>query len=335
MSQILSTDAVAPAQRVAYWSDAVCMTYVQLECDTPHARDFRGSIAHHRLPGLDFSVVRSCAQQVVRTPRAIACAADDYVIASLQLQGNAVISQDGRDALLSPGDFAIYDSTRPYRLQFGSDFEEVVLKMRGKQLRELLRDTTRLTATTVSGRIGAGYLLTSMVRTLRDEIECLSPASSGAVAAGVVQVLAAGLQSLPACSTAPRSSMAAYHLARIHQCMEDRLRDPLATIESMAAELGMSAGHLHRVFKAEAQSPAQYFWGRRLDACSRELLDPRRAKASVAEIAFGWGFNDAAHFSRAFRDRFRCTPRDWRRQSADASTGAAAADAVGPLPPLQ
>ena len=30
-------------------------------------------------------------------------------------------------------------------------------------------------------------------------------------------------------------------------------------------------------------------------------------------IAFGWGFNDAAHFSRAFRERFRRSPREWRQ----------------------
>ena len=30
------------------------------------------------------------------------------------------------------------------------------------------------------------------------------------------------------------------------------------------------------------------------------------------EIAFGWGFNDAAHFSRIFRARFGCSARELR-----------------------
>jgi len=34
----------------------------------------------------------------------------------------------------------------------------------------------------------------------------------------------------------------------------------------------------------------------------------------VGEIAYGRGFNDAAHFSRAFRERFGCSPREWRQQ---------------------
>ena len=321
MRQVLTTDAVAPGERLAYWTDMVCSTYVQLECDAPGRGSFGGSILSHDMPGLDFSVVRSRAQRVVRTPHAISAAADDYVIVSLQTRGQGFVSQDGRDAVVAPGDFAIYDSTRPYVLRFDDDFEEVVLKLRGDSLRARLRDTQKLTATTVRGQAGAGRLLMTMVGTLRDEVAHLQPASAAAVASAIVDVLVAGLHSLPACGRAELSSLSAYHVARVKQCIDERLRDPSLTIESVAAALGMSVGHLHRVFKAEPQSPSQYLRDRRLAACSQELLDPRRAKASVAQIAFGWGFNDAAHFSRSFKACFGCTARDWRRQAAGAPPG--------------
>ena len=316
MSETLSTAAWPAEQRLPFWIDMICQTYVQLECDAPNREAFSGSIVTHRLPGLDLSVVSSRAQRVMRTPRTIGSATDDYIIVSLQTQGNAVISQDGRDAAMAPGDFAIYDSTRPYTLHFDDDFEEIVLKLRGDPLRAMVRDTDKLTATTVSGRAGAGHLLINMIRTLRDEVDSLAPASAAAVASGVVNVLVAGLQSLPACGKTELSSMAAYHVARIRGRIDERLREPALTIESVAAELGMSVGHLHRLFKSEPLSPSQYLWNRRLEACSRELLDPRRGKASVAAIAFAWGFNDAAHFSRAFRERFHASPREWRRQGA-------------------
>ena len=88
--------------------------HLLVECDAPNRDALRGSIVTHRLPGLDLSVVRSRAQRVMRTPRAIGSATDDYIIVSLQTQGNAVISQDGREATMAPDDFATYDSTRPY-----------------------------------------------------------------------------------------------------------------------------------------------------------------------------------------------------------------------------
>ena len=102
-----------------------------------------------------------------------------------------------------------------------------------------------------------------------------------------MSILVAGLQSLPACNGVDPSSMTAYHVARFKRLVDERLRDPALSVASIAAELGISVGHLHRLFKCDPLPPAQYMWNRRLEACGRELLDPRRGKASVAEIAFG------------------------------------------------
>ena len=59
-----------------------------------------------------------------------------------------------------------------------------------------------------------------------------------------------------------------------------------------------------RYAEPQPLTPSQYIWERRLEACSRDLLEPRLAGRPVADIAYGRGFNDAAHFSRAFRERF-------------------------------
>ena len=40
MSQLLTTAAVEPARQLAYWTEMVCDTYVQLDCDAAaDARD--------------------------------------------------------------------------------------------------------------------------------------------------------------------------------------------------------------------------------------------------------------------------------------------------------
>jgi AraC-like DNA-binding protein len=57
-------------------------------------------------------------------------------------------------------------------------------------------------------------------------------------------------------------------------------------------------------------------WAQRLEACRRELGDPQQGHRSISDIAFGWGFNDAAHFSRAFRERFGLSPREWRASNS-------------------
>jgi AraC-like DNA-binding protein len=317
MTQLLSTDAVSRDQRLAYWTDMICNVYVQLECDAVHEDDngdFAGSIRQHTLPSLDMSVVTSGPQKVMRTPGHIAKSSDDYFLVSIQARGQGVVRQDGRDAVLAAGDFALYDSTRPYELLFEEAFEQIVLKLPGERLRSELRDTEALTATTVSGREGAGHLLLGMIRTLREDIDTLQPASALAVANGVQNILVAGLQTLPAARAPALSNLTAYHLARVKRRIDEQLADPLLSVGTLATGLGVSVSHIHRVFKSEPLTPAQYIWERRLEACSRDLLEPRLAGRPVAEIAYGRGFNDAAHFSRAFRERFGCSPREWRQQ---------------------
>lgn len=51
-------------------------------------------------------------------------------------------------------------------------------------------------------------------------------------------------------------------------------------------------------------------------ACAGHLQALRSAGRPVGEIAYGRGFSDAAHFSRAFRERFGCSPREWRQRIA-------------------
>jgi transcriptional regulator GlxA family with amidase domain len=44
---------------------------------------------------------------------------------------------------------------------------------------------------------------------------------------------------------------------------------------------------------------------------ARHLIE--NTQKSFAAIAVECGFSDSSHFSRMFRDRFACTPRDFRR----------------------
>jgi AraC-like DNA-binding protein len=70
------------------------------------------------------------------------------------------------------------------------------------------------------------------------------------------------------------------------------------------------------VWGGEGCSLSDWIWSLRLDAAKRELCDPAQAARSISEIAFACGFNDAAHFSRAFRARFGCPPRDLRPRTS-------------------
>ncbi len=313
MHSIVSTDAVEPSQRLAFWTDLVCDTYVQLDCDAAGgAATIEGDIRADEFATLQLSQVTATPQIVRRTAAKIAHASEDYFLVSIQTRGEGLIMQDERTARLAPGDFALYDSTRPYELRFESAFQQYVLRLPGPTLRTALRDTQRLTASTVSGQRGAGHLMIGMIRTLAADIDTLAPESAAAVAESVTQILIAGLSALPAARQQPVSQLTAYHREQIKACARARMRDPALTVAGIAAQLHLSTSTLHRAWAGEACSIAEWIWAQRLDAARRDLCDPGLTARSVSEIAFSWGFNDAAHFSRAFRARFGCSARELR-----------------------
>ncbi|MGE5115032.1 MAG: helix-turn-helix domain-containing protein [Betaproteobacteria bacterium] len=312
---VLSTASVPPHERRAFWNDMVCDVFVQLECDAARDVDFDGSIRSETLATLEISEVRSQAQRVMRTPRQIAKACEDYFLVSIQTEGRGVVRQDGREALLAPGDFALYDSTRPYELLFDAPFSQTVLMLPGAQLRRAMKRTEAITATTVSGREGAGHLLIAMIDCLRRDAPALQPESAAAVADSVGHILVGGLRTLPAARRQGASDLARYHVARIRQHVQRHLADPDLSVGSTARAVGLSMAHVHRLFQAEDQPLAHHIWSERLEACKRRLADPACAGQGVSRIAFELGFNDAAHFSRAFRARFGVSPREWRERA--------------------
>ena len=196
-------------------------------------------------------------------------------------------------------------------------FSSIVLKLPGPTLRTALRDTHRLTATSVSGARGAGHLMIGMIRTLAADIDTLAPESAVAVADSVTQILIAGLSALPAAHRPALSNLTALHREQIKASVRTRLREPGLSVAAVAAQLRLSPSTLHRAWAGEPCSLADWIWAQRLDAARRDLCDPALAARSVSEIAFSWGFNDAAHFSRAFRARFGCAPRVLRALGGD------------------
>jgi AraC-like DNA-binding protein len=313
MGQTISTASIEPSQRLAYWTDLVCDTFVQLDCDPGAGQhSIEGDIHADELASLRLSKVTATPQVVRRTAAKIARASEDYFLVSIQTRGEGLIVQDGRVAKLAPGDFALYDSTRPYELRFDGAFQQYVLQLPGPTLRTALPDTAALTASTVSGQRGAGHLMIGMIGTLAADIDTLAPASAHAVAESVTQILIAGLSALPAAKRAPVSHLTAYHREQIKACARARLRDPALNVATLAAQLRLSPSTLHRAWSGEACSLTEWIWAQRLDAARHDLCDPNQAARSVSEIAFSWGFNDAAHFSRAFRARFGRSARALR-----------------------
>lgn len=82
------------------------------------------------------------------------------------------------------------------------------------------------------------------------------------------------------------------------------------TVPELAAQLGISAGHLRRIVKQSTRAtPRQWLCNLRLEQAARLLANP---SLRVKEVQWQVGITDPSHFARDFRDRFGMCPTEFR-----------------------
>jgi AraC-like DNA-binding protein len=204
------------------------------------------------------------------------------------MPGRCVLSQDGHTAVLAPGEFAVLDASRPYRLAF-EGIRWVLVAAAPADLAEGRPDELSRIAVTRTGR--PPMLLPDAPRELS--------------ATGRVEVTS---QSSPVPALTPRSDL----LRRIHEHMEHNLADPHMSAHSIAAANHISTRYLHKLFKSQGTTVNGWIRGRRLAACKRELTDPRCGHRSIGAIGARWGLAPASYFSRIFKETYGCTPSQVR-----------------------
>jgi AraC-like DNA-binding protein len=304
------------------WPDSLFSTPAEVDCEPPHEAESFGDVECSRIGNLDFTHLRSSGPRVRRMTDRISRDQEDFCLVLVQREGRGTLHQDGRVGVMKPGDFVLNDCTRPYELAFEGDRHDIcMLRLPRHLLAVHVPNVEELSAITVSGSSPAGSLLRTMVDTLCDGVSDLPPASAVSVCDAITSVVGAGLRSLPEANRRKPSKLTAYHLARIRAYVQEHLRDPELSIRAVADGVQLSPDHICRLFRNEPVPLSRLIWQQRLEACQRDLADPRFANLSVSDVAFSWGFKDAAHFSRSFRERFGTSPRDWRAASHHVGRG--------------
>jgi len=152
---VLDTSSSVPDRRLAVWQDIVCDTFVGARLPVGHAGTRSG--------GSVFAISgRACDVYTRSIPAPRGCSARPSRIARAPARiscwwrwensGVNGVYQDGREAVVSAGQFTIYDTTRPYELRFDDSFSQTILQMPRKLLQQRIGAFDKLTATTFSKR---------------------------------------------------------------------------------------------------------------------------------------------------------------------------------------
>jgi AraC-like DNA-binding protein len=318
---VFDASVLATADRFEAWKDAVNSAFVPLTVASTQAELFSGSLITQSVGSAQMCEVVGAASQVRRTSREIAGNDPGLIKLGLQLRGYSVVAQDGREAALTPGDFAIYDTSRPYDLYFDDSFRMLVVMFPPEALQLSRSNIASLTASRISGRQGLGSLTSSLLGAMGEQLRAgLMPDAmsvSDALLSLVSAVFAERIE-----PESPLTSQRLVLLARVKAYISTHLADPELTVSDVAAAHHISVRYLQKLFEEHGGTASAWIRRKRLENCRQDLLNPLLRDRPVSAVGMHWGFTDASSFSRAFKSAFGHAPAEYRYSFSPAAVPA-------------
>ncbi|WGS23586.1 MULTISPECIES: helix-turn-helix domain-containing protein [unclassified Bradyrhizobium] len=313
MPALFTTEDAPTHRRLALWQDIVCDVFVQLDCKSDLGTAFHGAITSSQVGPAKCSTVSSSQQRVLRTPSRIARATEDFVLFALGRRGAGAVLQDGRETVIQPGEFAFYDTTRPYELRFDDDFTQTIFQVPRAMLHRRFAGTEPLTATTFTPDRPVERLASQFIAGLSEVADRLDDDTAIRLADQAVDLLAMAMSERLGRATLTSSTHRSGLLYRLKAHVLAHLPNPDLGLAETAAALGISPRYINSLFADEDTSFQRFVLAQRLERCKRDLASLTHAHRHISEIAFAWGFNDLSHFGRVFREHYGMSPRDWRQ----------------------
>lgn len=313
MSPVLDTAFVPPQDREEVVRHAVWDSLVAVDIDHgPPAEDISVRIGLGAVGPLRFCSARASAVTIRRTERLAREDEEPAVFLGLQVTGTSLVAQNGRECVLRPGELAVYESIAPYTLLFDEGVDHHFLRFPRATLAlpdRLLRDTTTVT-------LGRDHPLVGLAFTYFSQLAVSEASHQGVYAEAVVEpsveLLRAVLTTRHGSAALARGPLEATLSLRVTHYIREHLADPDLSAARIATAHGISVRHLYTVLSRSGISLGDWIRTRRLAECRRELAGPNGRRRTIAAIGRRWGFVDATHFSKAFKQTYGISPRTWR-----------------------
>jgi len=312
-----STDAFPVHQRHHAWRDALQSHRLRSEL-APQAPLLYGSLTAGRTTrGVGLARIASSPQTLTRLGEAGAGA--DAVWLALHLGGEAVLHDGPQCIELAPGDIVLGPARGHAGIDFRSDFRQFIVSMPSASLKARLPGAPALALAHLPGRAGLGRLFAGTLSALADAFDTLDDGDIAPVESALSEFIATrqAQQRDPSLPTASRTREAA--MQRLCRYVDEQLSDPSLSLAAVAAHERVSERQVQKLFEGLGLSFTAYLRQRRLERCRADLANRQYGHLSISDICFRWGFNDPAHFSHCFRDRYAMSPRQFRQQANDAS----------------
>jgi len=316
--ELLSTHGLPTIGRAAAWAELYATRMSQCEFTPGNNDKFDAELRIGQLGPVKLArlTVDNCS--VERKQSHIARNSPRIYNFLLQAEGASTFYHCGKEANLVAGDFVLCDTGLPHYFMTRDHSITVMVRVPGEILRTYLPTPEQFCGQHLGHASGLTGTVAAMVRELSGGIDSsMGPDYEDRVARYLLEMIS--MSYTMGVDTVEEASAIAWQRRKdVIQYIEDNLRDPELSPASISAGLRVSPRYLRTVFSSGGEKMSAYVLRRRLEECARQMCNPAWNAHTLTEIAFSWGFNSAAHFTRTFHEKFGVPPREYRRQAGAA-----------------
>jgi AraC-like DNA-binding protein len=303
----VSTDGVHPAERHAFWTEAISRSFSHIETRPLGSAHVSGHFEFVEFGAAKLVRFDSSPQCYTRNARLVSRDGTDDFMFDFQRRGRSSLAQGRNEGTMAAGFGMLYDARRPFEDRlYGPDqrAEVLVVTVPARALLRVVPDAERLCARPIPLSTMLSRAVAAFIRGAIDA----TVSQAGQNEADIVAYLAALLRIADGTGhELSRSSLFAL--------LEAYLKTNIAAIRppgAIAAEFGISERTLHRIFADRDTSFERHVLKLRVESFRKLLGGGASQTASIAELAIQCGFADAAHATRTFKVKFGMTPREFR-----------------------
>ena len=230
----------------------------------------------------------------------------------LVLAGREELRIDGQSILLTQGDLLLWDSARPITICVREKLHKISVVTPLARFRQWLPTSWDRIPRKIESGSNAANLLSSHMRSLHSYFLDDDLGSGDAlleVSLGLV------IDAIHRTSNQAPETLRGAQLARVRQYIDRNLDQSELSPSLIAGANHISVRYLHWLFEPSGVTVSQYVIQQRLLRCRRDLSIGMMRGRTITDIALSWGFRDATHFSRRFKQEFGQSAHDFRRQA--------------------
>ena len=313
----VSTAAVAPSARLAFWNDLWAHAERPILVDA-EPQGFEGVLTRLCTDQLVITSVKS-TPLIARTSTTVLRTDDKLFTLQVVYAGRCHLRHGQTETVASVGDLIIVNSRQRYELTFAEPVQGLVLSLPWPRFKGYAEKLEALAGHRIDVIQGPGAVLSTFIRSTWEHMVERGEGEWPDSAAEVLwDLLTSTLNGETGFGFFGGRAEDLRHKAKA--LVDGELSDPAFCSTSIAEALGVSARYVQRVFAEIGTTPSRFLIARRLERAAA-LLRCLDRPCSVTDIALQCGFSDLSYFSRAFRCRFGRSPRDYRRSSVAGQCG--------------